>query len=132
MRFGMRRLAITGLCILAVLNVAQLMALSHRNESIRLFMIVQTGSMAIFGFLGANLNTLAIEPLGHIAGTASSAIGFFTTVCGAVLGYLVSQSFDGSVIPLTLAYVVFGSSALGLVLSANRGAANAPPTRLAG
>jgi len=72
------------------------------------------------GFLGATLNALAMEPLGHVAGTASSAIGFFTTVCGTLLGFLIGQLFDGSVVPLTLAYVVFGLCALGIVALTDR------------
>lgn len=124
LRFGMRRLAITGLSTLVALNLAHLVMVWHSSESLWLFMVMQTGSMAMFGFLAANLNTLAIEPLGHIAGTASSAIGFFITVCGALLGFTVGQSFNGTVVPLTLAYVVFGLGALGLVLTAERGASN--------
>jgi DHA1 family bicyclomycin/chloramphenicol resistance-like MFS transporter len=120
-RFGMRRLAIVGLVTLVVLNLMHLAVAWHGSEPLWGFMILQMCSMAMFGFLGANLNTLAIEPLGHIAGTAASAIGLFTTVVGALLGFVVGQSFNGSVVPLTLAYVVFGSAALVFVLGAERG-----------
>jgi len=126
LRFGMRRLAIAGLATLVLLNLMHLAVAWRGGEPLWGFMLLQMGSMAMFGFLGANLNTLAIDPLGHIAGTASSAIGLFTTVLGALLGFLVGQSFDGSVVPLTLAYVVLGSAALILVLGAERGGANAP------
>jgi len=124
MRFGMRRLAIAGLVTLVVLNLMHLAVAWSGSEPLWGFVLMQMGSMAMFGFLGANLNTLAIEPLGHIAGTASSAIGLFTTVLGALLGFAVGQSFDGSVVPLTLAYVVLGSAALALVSGAERGGAN--------
>lgn len=86
-------------------------------------MLLQTGSMGMFGLLGANLNALAMDPVGHIAGAASSAIGFFTTVGGALLGFAVGQSIDGSVAPLTLAYVVFSLGALLLVTLAEGGSA---------
>lgn len=115
LRFGMRRIAIAGLGSLIVLNMTHLAAAWHGGETLWGFLLIQMGSMAMFGFLGANLNTLAIDPLGHIAGTASSAIGVFSTVLGALLGFLVGQSFDGTVVPLTLAYVVLGSAALAAV-----------------
>ena len=121
LQFGMRRLAIAGLITLIVLNLLHLVVAWHGGEPLWGFVFIQMGSMAMFGFLGANLNTLAIEPLGHIAGTASSAIGLFTTVLGALLGFAVGQSFDGSVVPLTLAYVVFSSAALALVWGADQG-----------
>ena len=123
LRFGMRRLAIAGLVTLVVLNLIHLAVAWRSSEPLWGFMLLQMSSMAMFGFLGANLNTLAIDPLGHLAGTASSAIGLFTTVVGALLGFAVGQSFDGSVLPLTLSYVVFGSAALVLVLGAERGGA---------
>jgi len=121
MRFGMRRLAIVGLCALVLLNTAHLLLLSRGPESLPMFLLMQAGSMFLFGFLGANLNALAMEPLGHVAGTASSLIGFFTTVSGALLGFGVGQLFDGSVVPLTLAYVVLGTAALGVVMRTGRG-----------
>lgn len=43
-----------------------------------------------------NLNALAMEPLGHIAGLASSVIGAVSTVGGALLGMLAGLMFDGS------------------------------------
>ncbi len=121
MRFGMRRLAIVGLSALVLLNVAHLLVLTRGPETLPVFLLMQAGSMFLFGFLGANLNALAMEPLGHVAGTASSLIGFFTTVSGALLGFGVGQLFDGSVVPLTMAYVVLGTAALGVVMRTGRG-----------
>jgi DHA1 family bicyclomycin/chloramphenicol resistance-like MFS transporter len=120
LRFGMRHLVVVGLGALILLNTAHLALVWLDTESLTVFMLMQSGSMFIFGFLGANLNTLAIEPLGHVAGTGSSAIGFFTTVCGALLGFGIGQLFDGSVVPLTLAYVVLGLTALTMVVLAER------------
>lgn len=116
MRFGMRRLVIIGLSALIALNTAHLALVWLATESLAVFVLMQAGSMFMFGFLGANLNTLAIEPLGHVAGTGSSAIGFFTTVSGALLGFSIGQLFNGSVVPLTLAYVVLGLAALTIVM----------------
>lgn len=121
LRFGMRQLAIAGLGSLIVLNMTHLAMAWHGGEALWGFVLIQMGSMAMFGFLGANLNALAIDRLGHIAGTASSAIGVFSTVLGALLGFAVGQSFDGTVVPLTLAYVVLGSAALAAVLIAEQG-----------
>jgi DHA1 family bicyclomycin/chloramphenicol resistance-like MFS transporter len=67
-------------------------------ESLWLFLILTTLIMTTFGFLGANFNTMAMEPLGDIAGTASSVIGFVSTLGGAILGYVMGQLFDGSTI----------------------------------
>ena len=38
--------------------------------------------MASFGLASANFGALAMQPLGHIAGTASSVQGTIGTICG--------------------------------------------------
>ena len=111
-RFGMRRLSLTGLVTLIVLNVIHLGLALSGNETLLAFMLLQGGSVFVFGFLASNLNTLAMEPLGHVAGTASSMIGFFSTVAGALIGLMVGHLFNGSVSPLVGAYVVLGTLAL--------------------
>ena len=52
--------------------------------------------MFLLGMVFSNFNSLAMEPQGEIAGTASSLFGSITTVMAAVLGYLVGQMAAGS------------------------------------
>ena len=55
---------------------------------------------ATAGFSIGNLNALALEPLGHIAGMASSVMGAISTVGGALAGAVIGQMFDGTPVPL--------------------------------
>jgi DHA1 family bicyclomycin/chloramphenicol resistance-like MFS transporter len=73
-----------------------------------------------FGLIGPNFNALAMEPMGSIAGSASSFIGFYTTAAGAIFGWMVGQSFDGSVRPLTIGFTALGVSGLIAVLITER------------
>jgi DHA1 family bicyclomycin/chloramphenicol resistance-like MFS transporter len=73
-----------------------------------------------FGLIAPNFNALAMEPMGSVAGTASSFIGFYTTGTGAFFGWLVGQSFDGSIRPLTIGFTLLGALALGAVLITER------------
>jgi DHA1 family bicyclomycin/chloramphenicol resistance-like MFS transporter len=57
---------------------------------------------ALAGFTIGNLNALALEPLGHIAGMAASIMGALATVGGAAVGALIGQFFDGTPMPLIL------------------------------
>jgi hypothetical protein len=52
----------------------------------------------------ANFNSIAMEPLGAIAGTASSTLGFAQTVGGGLVGALIGQAYDGTVFPLAAGY----------------------------
>lgn len=119
-RLGMRRIVVHGLVLLVVNNLVHLAALSAGGESLTSFMLLQAINMFAFGLLAANLNALALEPLGGIAGTASSMIGLFMTWCGGIIGYAIGQCFDGSVRPLVLAYVALGLLALAIVFVTER------------
>lgn len=60
-------------------------------------------------------NTLAMAPLPHIAGTASSIMGTTTFAGGALLGSLATGAFDGTVRPFTIfvvGYFVMGAAAV--------------------
>jgi DHA1 family bicyclomycin/chloramphenicol resistance-like MFS transporter len=64
------------------------------------------------GMLFGNCNALAMEPMGHIAGMAASIIGSLTSLLSVIAGGLVSQQYDGTVLPLVIGYAVLGVMAL--------------------
>src|SRR5690606_35525869 len=111
-RFGMRRLshgALIGFVVVAVIHAGLAVACV---ETLTEFIAAQCLMMSLFGFLGPNFNAMAMEPLGQIAGTASSMIGLVTTFGGAILCYLIGQLFDGWIVPLTVGFAAFGVLAL--------------------
>ncbi len=67
-----------------------------------------------------SLNSLALEPMGALAGTAASVIGFTTAVGGAMLATITDRSLGQSVMPFAVAYLVYGSISLTLLLLALR------------
>lgn len=72
-------------------------------------------SIALFAMMGlsmGNLNALAMEPVGHIAGFASSVIGAIATVVSVVLAVPVGLAFDGTARPLMAGVLVFITMAL--------------------
>ncbi len=70
-------------------------------------------------------NTRAMGPMGEIAGVASAVIGAFSMGIGSLLASLTSRFGQGSVTPLSLGYLVYGSAAAVCVLWAARPAAAA-------
>ncbi|MBD2858069.1 multidrug effflux MFS transporter [Spongiibacter sp. KMU-158] len=120
-RLGMQRMAGMALVVLVLVSTTHLAVALRGGESLWLFIALQMATMAMYGFLTANLNALAIEPLGHIAGTASSVIGLCTTLIGAGVGYVIGQAFDGSLVPLTTAGLIIGVAAAMLMLFARTG-----------
>lgn len=69
-------------------------------------------TFSAFGLLFGNLNALAMEPVGHIAGSAAALIGAFTTLQSAVIGILIARVFDGTLLPMAVAFLLLGLAAL--------------------
>ena len=77
--------------------------------------------MFAFGLMVANFTALAMEPQGHIAGTASSFYGSITTLFGIVIGTAIGQSYDGTLLPFTTGFFLCTLAALAAVLVTERG-----------
>ncbi len=91
------------------------------HDSLWVFASLQACKMFCFGFIAGNFGSMAMEPMGHIAGTAASAQGFISTIGGALLGFWIGQHFDGTTVPMTVGFAVLGVVALLLVLGAEKG-----------
>ncbi|MEL6817704.1 MAG: multidrug effflux MFS transporter [Pseudomonadota bacterium] len=121
LRLGQRRLAHSGLLGFATLSGLHAFIAAFGNPPLWLFMILIAITMPLFGLIGANLNSLAMEPMGKIAGTASSVFGFGQTVIGSLLGAIVGQAFGGQILTLVLGFALVSSAALTCVLIAEGG-----------
>jgi DHA1 family bicyclomycin/chloramphenicol resistance-like MFS transporter len=71
--------------------------------------------MTCIGLCGSNFGAMAMEPVGHIAGTASSIQGFITSVGAVIVGSAIGQAYDGSTYPLAIGYLAIGLAVLALV-----------------
>jgi len=67
------------------------------------------------GLALGNLNALALEPLGHIAGTAASIMTATATVLAVAIAVPVGLAFNGT--PLPLVFAVLGCSGFAFVLT---------------
>jgi len=114
MRFGMRRLSRSAIFVSTAVSAAFLVFLLVASMQYQmasppfwLFMIYMSITFFFFGILFGNLNALAMEPLGHIAGVGASVVGAGTSLISAPLGVLVGQQFNGTVVPLVTGFAVY-------------------------
>jgi MFS transporter, DHA1 family, multidrug resistance protein len=120
-RLGTRRVSHVALLgFVAIAGAHALLALAG-YETVWIFAALQSGMMFCFGLAGPNFNSIAMEPLGRIAGTGSAVLGFITTVGGALIGFYIGQQFDDTVVPLTLGYIGCGLAALVIVAVTEKG-----------
>lgn len=59
---------------------------------------------ACVGILFGNLNALAMEPLGHLAGFGAAIVGSFSTLTAVSIALFVSTMYDGTLLPLALSF----------------------------
>jgi DHA1 family bicyclomycin/chloramphenicol resistance-like MFS transporter len=120
-RFGMRRLSHTAITIYLAAGVV-LLALSLAGPvPFWVFYALVVTMQFMFSFSSSNMNSLSMEPLGRVAGTAAAVFGFTQTVGGALIGTFIGQSFDGTLTPNAIGYVLLGLIVLGCALIAEKG-----------
>ncbi|MEQ8594802.1 MAG: multidrug effflux MFS transporter [Parvibaculum sp.] len=120
-RIGLRPLSHWALVAYCAISCIQVVVALTAGSSLVPFTVLLLLAVFSFGLVGPSFNAIAMEPLGHIAGTASAMLGFVTTSGGAALGFFVSSHFDGTVLPLTLGFAGFSLLALGVVAWTERG-----------
>ena len=116
-KLGMRRIITTILSLQVVASgVMILLSLISLPETayFATFVIWQATVFFMIGLSVGNLNAIAMEPLGHIAGLAASLIGAISTVAAVILAVPVGLMFDGT--PLPLACAIFVEAALAVTL----------------
>jgi MFS transporter, DHA1 family, multidrug resistance protein len=102
-RFGTDRVvgvAFAGILSLNLLLVAE--TLGSDEPDFWVFMPTLGLVLALFMFLMPNLNSAAMDPVGHLAGTASALTGAVRLAGGAALGTVVSAQVTDSVRPLAI------------------------------
>ena len=119
-RVGTRRLTHLGLLGFTGFAILHL-AIAAAGEQIWSFIVMQSLIMACFGLASGNLGSLAIQPFGHVAGTASSVQGTISTIVGALIGLVIGQGFDGTQIPMVLGFAACGALALLCAFVTERG-----------
>ena len=113
MRLGMRRLcrlALRGASAVSLVFVVVVIA-AGGLPPLWILMIYLVVCFFFLGISFGNLNALAMEPLGHIAGVGSALVSFIATTVSVAIGTLVGQSYSGTLYPLGLSFagLVFAS-----------------------
>ena len=107
-RFGMRPLVTWTLGVQVILSSAFVLYLVLGLPGVfAVYLVWQWGVMFQAGLTVPNLNAIAMEPMGHIAGMAASVIGAVSTVLGALIASPVGLLFDGTPLPLVAIVLVF-------------------------
>jgi len=120
-RLGMRVISHGALLGFVAIAATMLVAAKMQMLPLPLFMALSALMMFAFGLMIANFTALAMEPQGHIAGTASSLYGSITTLLGIGIGMTIGQDYDGTLLPFATGFFLCTLAALGVVLVVEKG-----------
>jgi DHA1 family bicyclomycin/chloramphenicol resistance-like MFS transporter len=114
MRYGMRPLIRGSLVVVAGLSLLFWAITYPMAGQPPLWLLMSYFLISFFGIglLFGNMNALAMEPLGHIAGIGAAVVGSLSTFMALLLGGFIGQSYDGSVLPLITGFALLSSAAL--------------------
>lgn len=122
MRLGMRLLTWVAIVGLTVLSFAFWAVLPFHAgvPPLSMFLAWQLSVFFCVGIIFGNLNALALEPLGHMAGLGAAFVGSIATFISLPLAALIGQQFDGTVYALVVGFALLGLLTCGTVAWANR------------
>lgn len=103
MRLGMRRLvkiAMAGTIAISLVMLAHIWLLGPLPFA--LYLVWQTAIFVHASMTLGNLNAIALEPMGHIAGTATSVFSALATIGSVLLTIPIGLAFNGTPVPLIL------------------------------
>jgi len=113
-RFGMRFLVNWSLTLIFGLSLTALGLMTFWIIQPPLWFPMSYLMLTFFcvGVLFGNQNSLAMEPLGHLAGIGSAVVGSLSTLIQMPLGTIIGRSYDGTILPLILGITVLSGLSL--------------------
>ncbi|MFM1877799.1 MAG: hypothetical protein RLZZ241_665 [Bacteroidota bacterium] len=116
LKFGMRKLITWALFAFTGIPLAYtLLFMNQANPHIGILMIFLGLQFFATGFLFGNLRSMAMEPLGHIAGVGAAITGFLATAMSVPISAWIGHFVTSSALPLFLGFLICGLLSLVLL-----------------
>ncbi|MBU2982378.1 multidrug effflux MFS transporter [Lentibacter algarum] len=122
-RIGMRAMTTATIAVQVVLSGAMIVLTTLPLPDVVYFGLVVFWQFSLFAMAGltlGNLNAMAMEPLGHIAGLAASILSGVSTVFAMVFAVPIGLAFDGTPRPVAIGVFVLCAFALLFMLRFKR------------
>lgn len=110
MRYGMEKMVKTAILFIVAISIlfSLTMTFFSPTPSLTFFMIYLLSTVFFVGILFGNLNSMAMEPLGHMAGIGAAIVGSVSTFISVPFGTFIGMQYDGTVTPMVMGFLVFG------------------------
>lgn len=121
-KLGMRYISVRATVSILLLTGGLLALHSVMDIELWMFLIYAALLLFCFGLLFGNLNALAMEPMGDLAGIASAIIGSVSSFIAITLGTSIGQMYDGTLVPVLTGFIVLNAASLAFMLFEGRAA----------
>jgi len=115
MRFGMRKLVLIALISYCCISISYILLFwSTGNPSLTVLLSFMALQFFAIGFLFGNINAIAMEPIGHIAGIGAAIIGFASMLIAVPLAIVIGQFVNATVLPMFVGFSACGVASLSI------------------
>lgn len=116
-RFGMRKLVNIFTSMFTLISLAYVVIFyGELNPSVYVLVPFLAVQFFAVGFLFGNVRSLAMQPLGHIAGIGAAINGFVSTVMAVPIATYIGGFIDTTALPLFIGFTICGILSLFLLL----------------
>lgn len=115
-RFGMLKLATSFTIALTLISLIYVI-LFYGEPNPSLIILISFFVMMLFciGFIFGNINALAMQPIGHIAGIGAALFGFIGTVMAVPIATFIGRFINITAVPLFIGFASCGALSLFLI-----------------
>ncbi len=114
-KWGMDLIASWATKTIVISSAAFLVLQWFISPGLSLFLAYAAVLFFCFGLVFGNVNAMAMEPMGHVAGIASAVIGAVSSIISMTLGTWIGQMFNNTLLPITLGFFFLGGLAYGVM-----------------
>lgn len=112
-KYGMKLICHHALLLMMVMSVSFFLMSIFQNHQLLIwqFMIFAVITFFALGMLFGNLNAMAMEQMGHVAGIAAAVTGCLSSGISVIIGTTIGQSYNNTLTPMFCGFFLLTSSA---------------------
>jgi DHA1 family bicyclomycin/chloramphenicol resistance-like MFS transporter len=115
-RFGMQKLATIFTIALTLISLVYVfLYYGEPNPSFLILLMFFVMMLFCIGFIFGNINALAMQPIGHIAGIGAALFGFVGTVMAVPIATFIGRFISVTALPLFVGFAACGALSLVLI-----------------
>lgn len=109
MKYGMKKMVTAALGMFFLVSLTYILLFTNgENPSLLILLIFFSLQFFAIGFLFGNVRSLAMQPVGHIAGMGAAITGFLSTLMAVPISVYIGRNVTTSALPLFIGFLICG------------------------